>query len=607
MKSLLIRSREILYRHAAALLLVVISASSPCACISTAPHRTDFQSRSFTQRSVQAHPWPEPARRHLQGAQNDSPAPYSPSISPPPPHPSPQPDPPDAPPQPPESPFIDPPYVGVGMYVLNAGMDDLYQGYVDLDFLLYTKSFGILSNGKILPRDAAMLLGGACGPETLARQTADWWFLHKQKPPSPPPRDEGPTRAFLVNSYNKPVFENCPIGAVQAAVLDPSMGVGCWRVQGKFTYSVDMVNFPFDVQSFEIMLEDESDGFGADYCMLQPISGLSSEMKSVAEKMTWGYHLQSKCYPPFVTCVNGTEEACTMLEKKGSPEEECSQWERFGVPDGATKRHQIIMTISVHYVTRKVLLRYFLVPLCSIFIMLSTYALDPLENLSSRYSVSSGLLISTILFHVNSVMKATSHTSKLSYFDMIMMLVYAINAVTVQFNVSVFLIDRRIVRIDRRRGTEVYRSEGHKLYLKAINDAVFCIVLAGTLVGLIGLFSFHTAYAGLSMIILGPPIGFYIVHILKWHTLPGNDSGFTPNSHSNVHAWGRKLRWRLRHAWRKRRGKRAEDPNDDLFTEFDPDDPSEVELNLLPRSDSEQKLNSEANLPVDVVCRRERA
>jgi len=125
------------------------------------------------------------------------------------------------------------------MYVLNAGMDDLYQGYVDLDFLLYTKSFGILSNGKILPRDAAMLLGGACGPETLARQTADWWFLHKQKPPSPPPRDEGPTRAFLVNSYNKPVFENCPIGAVQAAVLDPSMGVGCWRVQGKFTYRCD--------------------------------------------------------------------------------------------------------------------------------------------------------------------------------------------------------------------------------------------------------------------------------------------------------------------------------------------------------------------------------
>ena len=49
------------------------------------------------------------------------------------------------------------------------------------------------------------------------------------------------------------------------------------------------------------------------------------------------------------------------------------------------------------------------------------YALDPVENLNARYTVSSGLLISTILFHVQSVMKATSHTSKLSYFDMMML------------------------------------------------------------------------------------------------------------------------------------------------------------------------------------------
>jgi hypothetical protein len=44
--------------------------------------------------------------------------------------------------------------------------------------------------------------------------------------------------------------------------------------------------------------------------------------------------------------------------------------------------------------------------------------------------------------------------------------VYVINAVTVQFNVVIFLIDRRIVRIDRHRQTEAYRSEGHKLYMK---------------------------------------------------------------------------------------------------------------------------------------------
>jgi hypothetical protein len=41
--------------------------------------------------------------------------------------------------------------------------------------------------------------------------------------------------------------------------------------------------------------------------------------------------------------------------------------------------------------------------------------------------------------------------------------VYVINAVTVQFNVVIFLIDRRIVRIDRRRQTEAYRSEAHKV------------------------------------------------------------------------------------------------------------------------------------------------
>ena len=50
---------------------------------------------------------------------------------------------------------------------------------------------------------------------------------------------------------------------------------------------------------------------------------------------------------------------------------ECEQWEKYGVPDGATKRHQLGVTVSVHYVRRKVILRYFMVPLCSIFIMVS--------------------------------------------------------------------------------------------------------------------------------------------------------------------------------------------------------------------------------------------
>jgi hypothetical protein len=55
-------------------------------------------------------------------------------------------------------------------------------------------------------------------------------------------------------------------------------------------------------------------------------------------------------------------------------DEECEYWKRYGVPDGATKRHQVLLSIAVDFVYRKVLLRYFLVPLCSIFIMMSTCA-----------------------------------------------------------------------------------------------------------------------------------------------------------------------------------------------------------------------------------------
>jgi predicted ATP-grasp superfamily ATP-dependent carboligase len=89
-----------------------------------------------------------------------------------------------------------------------------------------------------------------------------------------------------------------------------------------------------------------------------------------------------------------------------------------------------------------------------------------------RYTVSAGLLISTILFHVNSVMKATSHTSHLSYFDLMMVVTYVVNAVTVQFNVAIFLIDRWITRFDLKHNTEAFRSLQHKHYVQSVNDAV---------------------------------------------------------------------------------------------------------------------------------------
>eukprot|EP00959_Pyramimonas_sp_CCMP1952_P283418 5924994-Pyramimonas_sp.AAC.2 len=155
---------------------------------------------------------------------------------------------------------------------------------------------------------------------------------------------------------------------------------------------------------------------------------------------------------------------------------------------------------------------------------LTTYALDPVENLNPRYTVSAGLLISTILFHVNSVMKATSHTSQLSYFDLLMIIVYSVNAVTVQFNVAIFLIDRRITKLDARHNTEAYKSLEHKMYMKSINDAVFGVVIVGTVVGLVGLFVCRSATLGLFLLVIGPPVVGFTIHCLQavcsWHHCP---------------------------------------------------------------------------------------
>mmetsp|Transcript_5175 Transcript_5175/g.7027 ORF Transcript_5175/g.7027 Transcript_5175/m.7027 type:complete len:235 (-) Transcript_5175:354-1058(-) len=162
--------------------------------------------------------------------------------------------------------------------------------------------------------------------------------------------------------------------------------------------------------------------------------------------------------------------------------------------------------------------------MCSIFIMLSTYALDPVENLNPRYTVSAGLLISTILFHTSSVMKSTSHSSQMSYFDIIMTLTYTINVVTVQFNVAIFLIDRLIIRIDRRNNSEAYKSVAHKVYLQAINNSVFAVMLLGTATGLLGLFQWHSILPGLVLLCFGPPLVAFVVHQMKWRQLPGNSS-----------------------------------------------------------------------------------
>jgi hypothetical protein len=84
--------------------------------------------------------------------------------------------------------------------------------------------------------------------------------------------------------------------------------------------------------------------------------------------------------------------------------------------------------------------------------------------------------------------------------------------------------------------------------MKAINDAVFLMVAVGTLVGLVGLFASRTAYVGLGLISLGPPVVGFAVHCYYWPQLPGNEP---------TGGLSRRLRWRWHH-WRRMRGKAPE-------------------------------------------------
>ena len=98
----------------------------------------------------------------------------------------------------------------------------------------------------------------------------------------------------------------------------------CWKMRGK----ASRLNQPpilakqaqggTDEQMRELMALGSigcSDGLGAEYCFLNAVSGLSSEMKNTAEQLTWTFSLQSKCYPPYTSCINGTELACAALKR----------------------------------------------------------------------------------------------------------------------------------------------------------------------------------------------------------------------------------------------------------------------------------------------------
>mmetsp|Transcript_32208 Transcript_32208/g.38980 ORF Transcript_32208/g.38980 Transcript_32208/m.38980 type:complete len:290 (-) Transcript_32208:634-1503(-) len=217
----------------------------------------------------------------------------------------------------------------------------------------------------------------------------------------------------------------------------------------------------------------------------------------------------------------------------------------------------------MHYVLRKVFLRYFMVPLVALMVMISSFAMDPVDNLANRYTACSGLLISTILFHTNSLMKATAHSAKMSYFDMTMVLIYAANCVTLEVNILLFLVSRRqgkqslepISAADDMvtSGPTVSDTHGYRKYVKALNLTAFWCVVIGTAVGILGIVYGQNSLWGLFFLLVGTPACLYITHIAFKHFLPSSAAKHPP--------WWllkfRRLVWRARRIYLQCMGKPA--------------------------------------------------
>ena len=69
-------------------------------------------------------------------------------------------------------------------------------------------------------------------------------------------------------------IEQCPPGATSSLVLGEPYGFPCYKVSGKFSYRVQIKEFPFDTQVYQIILEDGSPtGKSSKLCLSSSISG----------------------------------------------------------------------------------------------------------------------------------------------------------------------------------------------------------------------------------------------------------------------------------------------------------------------------------------------
>ena len=207
-------------------------------------------------------------------------------------------------------------------------------------------------------------------------------------------------------------------------------------------------------------------------CVLNSLTGLSSNVANGVQfaSLTWGTRASAKCYPPLTGCVTGNETACEAAGDGNKEEkDECL------LSDGSviTPRRRVSLYAIGRNSVAKALLRYFLVPAAVASLVLCTFVMHPIDDLSSRYSANSGLLISTVLFHL-SITSTAFRSSRFTRFDRVMISVYGLLWLTLAFNATLYYLNRRSwMKINRRK----YRS-----YARTLNIVIGVYLALSTFV-----------------------------------------------------------------------------------------------------------------------------
>ena len=377
--------------------------------------------------------------------------------------------------------------LAVGVYLLALSGDDALTGLTTAEFLLYTKVYRGDKLAETEHGNDSAHVTNSLSLQASSSAGIDSYF----KSPAPAcPRDalwrpaellgdnnDEPV-ARLVNGDRYTKYESCPKGAEVPTFK-------CSRVMGTLSYKATLRDFPFHSQDFAVLVEEdvmENSGqqagahFGRrtveNMCVLNSLTGLSSNVANGVQfaSLTWGTRASAKCYPPLTGCVTGNETACEAAGDGNKEEkDECL------LSDGSviTPRRRVSLYAIGRNSVAKALLRYFLVPAAVASLILCTFVMHPIDDLSSRYSANSGLLISTVLFHL-SITSTAFRSSRFTRFDRVMISVYGLLWLTLAFNATLYFLNRRSwMKINRRK----YRS-----YARTLNIVIGVYLALSTFV-----------------------------------------------------------------------------------------------------------------------------